>query len=265
MTTGSPGAIAKHLLTDDCEAVRAALSSTGDVHGDIHAARKAIRRMRATLALLDQDAFDLERDDLALRRLGKGLSDLRDAHVVVETAVKLEKKHPAADWTVVLAALGRRREKLLQRALERDPGFGRRRRVVERILLNVRAQPWDQLHKADIRRALKRSERRARKAADRAGHEGEPEAVHRWRRRVRRLRMQLEVADAMGALSGHAHAHSIVAKKAKTLHAISDRLGWMQDLTLLRRLVLPMTVWPGKVEVLELIDSELALVAGGHS
>lgn len=258
MAAEGAGGVASDLLIQDGQAILAALPATGDQNEAIHAARKAIRRMRALLALLEhQDAFDLERDDLALRRLGKGLSDLRDAHVVVETALRLQRHDPVPGWKVVLAALTERRARVLHRALERDPGFGRRRKIVERVLSSVRAQPWQRLRNAAIRDALKRSERRVKKAAARAARDGDAETVHRWRRRVRRLRMQLEVVGAFGAAQVHAHDHSGVVKKAKALHRTSDQLGRLQDLQLLRNLIRAMPAADGKAGVLHQIGDEL--------
>lgn len=257
MAADSTGAMARDLLRQDCQAVQQALATTDDQNDAIHLARKAIRRMRALLALLDDTDFNLQRDDLELRRLGKGLSAMRDAHVVVETARQLQKLDPAAGWDAITPALVMRRTRILQRALVSDPEFSRRRRVAEQVMLHMESQPWEHLQRAGVRAALARSERRVGKAAERAARDGDAEAVHRWRRRVRRLRMQLDAANALGALHGHGHTNAGSAKKAKALHRLSDRLGWLQDLRLLRNLVRSMPAHAEKAAVLGQIDSEL--------
>lgn len=252
--------IARGLLVKDGQAILDALPASTDQNDAIHAARKAIRRMRALLALLVADDLDLDREDFALRRLGKGLSDMRDAHVVVETARRLQTLHPDPGWQHVIEALELRRTRILQRSLGVDPGFLKRRMVVERVLERVEAQPWGTLRKRTIRAALASSERGAKKAAERAAHYDDPETVHRWRRKVRRLRMQLDAAQELGAIHGHGHA--AVVRKGKALHRISDRLGWSQDLRLLRNLVRGLPASEGKRAVMGLMEREM-LVAGG--
>lgn len=259
MPADAPGMIARGLLVKDGQAILDALPASTDQNDAIHAARKAIRRMRALLALLVADDLDLDREDFALRRLGKGLSDMRDAHVVVETARRLQALHPDPGWQPVIEALELRRTRILQRSLGVDPGFLKRRMVVERILERVEAQAWETLRKRTIRAALATSERRAKKAAERAAHDDDPETVHRWRRKVRRLRMQLDAAQELGAIHGDGHA--AVARKGKLLHKVSDRLGWAQDLRLLRNLVRNLPASEGKQAVMGLMEREM-LVAG---
>lgn len=259
MSVDTPGLVARQLLAKDGHSILDALPSTGDQNAAIHDARKAIRRMRALLALLAEDSFDLDGEDWALRRLGKGLSRLRDAHVVVETAKQLQSVHPSPGWIAVIHALELRRTRILQESLAIDPGFERRRRVVERFLQRMQVQPWGSLRPRAVRKALGRSERRTVKAAARAKVDAAPEVVHRWRRKVRRLRMQLEAAQALGVLHRHDAGRSELARKGKALHKISDRLGWEQDLRMLRNLVRSLPYAEGKQAVMTVVDRELGL------
>lgn len=66
--------------------IEAALSRSRSRHRGVHEARKAIRRLRALLGLGD-DIFGAagEAIDEQLSRVGKSLSTLRDAQVVVDT------------------------------------------------------------------------------------------------------------------------------------------------------------------------------------
>ena len=256
MLADAPGAVARELLAQDGARVLAALTAPGDQNEGIHAARKAIRRMRAVLALLDEDEFELEREDRSLRRLGKGLSALRDAHVVVEAAKRLQALHPGPAWAVVVGTLEERRAAILQHAAAVDPQFARRRRTIERVLQRLEAQPWDRLRRRHVRAALARSERRVKRAASRAASDGDAEAIHRWRRRVRRLRMQLDAGQALAALGGDAKGHVASSRKAKALHRTSDGLGWLQDLQMLRNLVRRMPAEEGKADVLLQIERQ---------
>ncbi|HEL3804752.1 TPA: CHAD domain-containing protein, partial [Stenotrophomonas maltophilia] len=94
-------------------------------------------------------------------------------------------------------------------------------------------------------------------AATRATHGGtnDIEGVHRWRRRARRLRMQLELLKDMKLRPGRSREGPEHGKAARSLHHLSDRLGDMQDLRLLRNLVRAMPSCSGKTVVLQLIDA----------
>ena len=244
------GERARALARDDAALILQGLAPTESPEQAIHSARKAIRRLRALLALLEGSALDLERADMDLQRLGDSLSDMRDAHVVAETARHLQKAHPALDLGPVVAHLTARSERVMRNELEKDPNFSRRHKQLADAALWLDAQPWQAVKASDIKSALERSERRARKAKKRAA-DGDPEDVHRWRRRVRRLRMQLEVLPELGLESVAMRASS----KTKALHKLSDALGWQQDLRMLLNLVRPMPVWNGKAAVLALLSN----------
>lgn len=220
---------------EEADAVLAALVPTADVHGSIHDARKAIRRLRALLQLVDQ-RLDVGIADRILQRTGDSLSALRDAHATIGTAERFARRDHER-WQPVVVALAQRRDALLATALVQDPGFERRRSWVRRALARIEAAPWHRLKAADLRRALERGRRRADKARKRARRDADADALHRWRRRVRKLRMQVEAVATIkpalvASLGGERHAD-----QAERLHALSDRLGRRQDLDVLRTLL----------------------------
>ncbi|HCR33912.1 MAG TPA: hypothetical protein DIV57_11115 [Stenotrophomonas sp.] len=256
MSAADPGESVRKRAIQECRSIIAALSASDDPHAAIHAARKAIRRLRALLALLHDSALELDDADRRLQRLGDSLSDLRDAHVVVQAAVYLQDAHAAEAWPGIIARLVQRRDRLLQEALQRDPRFDRRVRRVVIVQEQLAKQPWAKLRRSTLRSNLERSQRRARKAALRASDDGGTDAIHRWRRKVRRLRMQLDVAQALKLHAGHAERKS---SDARALHRLSDVLGERQDLQLLRNLVRAMPAADGKARVLDqLRDAEAA-------
>lgn len=258
MSKQGVGDRAHALAMRECAAILQGLSATGTPEPAIHSARKAIRRLRALLALLERSELDLDRADGSLKRLGNSLSDMRDAHVVAETAERLQAKYPEAQLGPAYAALQRRSGRVMRNELGRDPSLGRRRKKLADVVLWLDSQPWHAVKSSDVKAGLAHSERRARKAEKRAAHDDIPENVHRWRRRVRRLRMQLEVLPELG-LKTAALVNALQGTgKTKALHKVSDQLGWQQDLRMLRNLVRPMPVWDGKPEVLGLIDRLMA-------
>jgi hypothetical protein len=171
------------------------------LHGGIHQARKSIRRIRA--------ALDLGRTGLwpeaaaaydELRNLCRGLSEVRDAHAVIET---LDRVFKQSDDSAIRIILRRVREKLvrtqtacLNRLLKRDPGLRRYRTCLRMLRDRTEALRWNTIDAPCIRSALARSERRAERAAKNARHSRHGPMRHRWRRRLRRLRHQMLILES---------------------------------------------------------------------
>ena len=171
-------------------------------HAGIHQARKSLRRVRATLALA-RDALGEpgRRLDRELARLCRGLSSLRDAQALVEALQRLAPTAPPAlqaqlPQAVELAVA--RREERLARALDRDPGFARRRARLEASSSRLAGLPWDRVRKGDVAHAVGRSLRRLSRARKRVLRQpGQDERWHVLRRRLRRLRQQESLLQAV--------------------------------------------------------------------
>ncbi len=262
MSPPAIGPAARALADRECRAIAAALALQPDVHDAVHRARKTIRRLRALLAVLESSDLETARTDAALRRLGHGLSALRDAHVVVETCQHLAAQQPAPPWAEVCRRLMARRDVLLARALARDPAFARRYAALLRIAGELQAQPWDALSARDLRKGLARSECRTAKAEKRAARTADPQDLHRWRRRVRRLRMQLEAMPALDSALAASVKRTGPGHQARALHALGDQLGRQQDLRMVRNLVRVMPGVPERRGLLAQIDAALAAARG---
>ena len=237
MATTSPGPAAADLSARQVRLVLQALGRASNRQEAVHRARKAIRRLRSLLAL-GGETFgpSLEPIDKRLKRLAQSLSALRDAHVAAQTALVLAKDGDADAWRQLACALESRCDALLAQALIKDQAFSMRRSRVRKIAEQIAALPWHQLSRHDLHGALVRSARRARKAAATADSTRSPGDMHRWRRRVRHLRFQLE---ALGKIPGCEDVHfdgTLGAKKAtaRTLGKLTDKLGWCQDLQVLK-------------------------------
>jgi len=216
--------------------VRQALEKKRDRHLAVHAARKAIRRLRATLAL-GRDVFGAEFDaiDKSLDRLADGLSVLRDAQVVVEAAAKLANDRQPY-WKKISGQLKHRRDLLLDAALRRDPDFSKRRARISRIELAIADLPWTELTRKMVRNGVLRSLKRLEKAHGAARAEGSSSRIHRWRKRVRRLRLQLETLNGTKASASWKGLEAVKRKapSSRSLRRLADKLGWRQDLQALR-------------------------------
>lgn len=199
--TGPPGLCPlgprlRALATAQLQQAEELLADEGQTrHASLHQARKCIRRVRASLALGARALGPAgSRLDEELGRLCRGLSRLRDAQALVEVLQRLPASAPRHERTALAeagAAACQRRDRLLTEALARDPQFASRRQRLRAARQRLGRLDWQALRPDDIDAAVKRSERRARKAARRASkHQDRDLDWHVYRRRLRRLHQQ---------------------------------------------------------------------------
>jgi hypothetical protein len=249
------------LAIDEGQAIDRALAGARNRHKGVHEARKAVRRLRALLSF-GTEAFGAEGEalDRKLRALGRGLSSLRDAQVAVVTVHTLARRADGEHkpvWRALERVLGSRRKALMEKALLADPAFRRRRQRLASIGKLLEGLPWDTLDEAAVAAALDHSRHRVEKAEARAAERPTPSHVHRWRRRVRCLRMQLlaiEVLREQGLRIRGIHRERHALKRQTTL---ADRLGWKQDLQVLRSIVRAQADMPERVAVLSLLRERI--------
>lgn len=170
-------------------------------HGGVHEARKCLRRTRAALALGAKPwrrmvaALDRE-----LQRICRGLSSVRDAQAVVEALSRLEgdEEFTPRVCRLSMAAATKRRDEVLMLALRRDENFAARLHRIERVDVRLAKLDWTMLSRRRARAALRRSERRMRSARRLAMENPDNAAAwHTFRRRLRRLRQQAALLDAV--------------------------------------------------------------------
>jgi CHAD domain-containing protein len=199
----------------------------------IHEARKDMKKIRSAIRLV-RDALgdDLyRRENHHYRDIGRELSGLRDAEVLVETLEGLaERFGPAQDERY--AGL---RERFQQELQERREDGSREREMAsaEAALIagrgRVEAWPLDGDGWELIAPGIHRSYRRGRKRLREVEREASDETLHEWRKRAKDLWYQLRLIrnvdpELIGSLADHAHD-------------LSDHLGDDHDLALLREQV----------------------------
>ncbi|WP_396616151.1 CHAD domain-containing protein [Lysobacter soli] len=201
-----------------------------DLHEGVHQARKAIRRARAVLAmgdgLLGPGAGLVDRE---LRALNDGLSNLRDAHALVEVIDRLLKRERRDDAREVLqrareAAVATRTQ-VANAATRSDPGLVSRRGMLDVLRAALTALDWSRPTPVGLRMAIADSDLRSHEARLRACDGGDDDDWHRWRRRVRRASHQRRAMEAIGL----AAPEDSDRFDKRTTH----RLGEAQDLALL--------------------------------
>ncbi len=238
MVERSPGSQFARLAIDLAESATRLLARRKDRHAAVHAARKSIRRLRSVLDLC-RDALgpQVEGIDRQYQQIAASLSPLRDAQAVANTAGLLARADGCGPWHQVFALLKRRRNAVLADVLRTDPDFAERRASLDALAKAVGSLPWDNLGTDHLLQRMARSERRVAKAERASADVPSMANRHRWRRRLRRLRMQLQAMQTAGKAApalkslrpdiGHA--------SIKTLSRQSDELGRQQDLRMLRR------------------------------
>lgn len=190
----------------------------------IHDARRACRRLRSLLLLLpDQPTRALDRD---LQQLAHGLAPLRDAYIAVRTAKLLATARTDLLTPGVIHALEERCEGIVEDALANDPHWRRRRTEARGIIARLDDLSWQRAPFPVAKKTLKRTKRKMKKAHEDALAQPTAACLHRWRRRTRKLRYQL---DGLRKAQGLAGMKKRYGKRIKHLSAVTDQLGWRQD------------------------------------
>lgn len=200
-------------------------------HDGIHEARKCIRRAKAALAIGRREfGASGRRINDELGRICRGMSLLRDGQALVEALQRLRKGASGSLQDVLQdaeSAARLRRDRLLETTLARDPQLYSRR---QRLLLaseRLRRLNWESVSTGDVLAAVRRSERRLKKAGRRVQKNMvDNELWHDYRRRLRRLRQQDTLLSALGIDSGLSD---------RAFRAQADSLGDAQDDVLLIR------------------------------
>jgi CHAD domain-containing protein len=224
----------------------------------VHETRKALKRVRALMRLLEGE-LGVKRADRERAVLGAAaarLAGARDAEVMVSTLDALIERHPRK--------LGRRRgvielradlERERMRASARTPGDAATRERVAEELADVRAcvAKWKLPESRSATKltapGLEHVYRAGRAGRRRAGRRGaSPRVLHRWRKHVKDLRYAAEVLDvreAAGAgskpVGKRRSEHSKraarrgrrIAKVARRADGLGEMLGEEHDLMLL--------------------------------
>lgn len=224
----------------------------------MHEARKAIRQLRALLGLCRGRLPGLAQIDARLRSLGSGLSRLRDARASIDTARKMVGLPGNLRWESALERLLERRQRVGAAALATDPGFAKRRARLAGIAAALEACDWEAVTASRLRREYKSRRKRVEKAEQRARNAPTAHNLHRWRRRLRTLRMQLDVVCEVLPERATRARTAAAPREAKALRRQIDALGWRQDLEVLRGLLRPMRALPGKPDLLAGIGAEIA-------
>lgn len=217
----------------------------GELSGDepasvVHAIRKRLKRLRALLRLASDglDASTADGESTRFRDLGRPLSEVRDAAVLVETLDDLvERAGGLGRPDDVVAArddLLARQADAARRALgdgsalsDLDAGLAEARRALD-------GRAFDGLCWSGLRSGLRRIDRRGRRAARATPIGPTDEGLHEWRKRVKDLAYALDVVEPIRP--------DLIGRRAHLAAELADLLGDDHDLAVLRRTLLGPTM-----------------------
>lgn len=204
-------------------AIRAGSAKQNGKGSPVHETRKHLKKARAALRLaageLEPDLW--KREDRCLRKVGKLISEVRDAEVRLQTVRQLRE-----------FARGRRRsfretEELL--AFELDsflaafsewPDEAKER--LSQALDRIRAWPLDDLNCKQLRKCVQKTYQRGRKTLKVAIKKPETENLHTFRKRAKELWYQLRILRPL--------APAVFRELNDELKTIGEYLGQVHDL-----------------------------------
>jgi CHAD domain-containing protein len=214
----------------------------------VHAARKAVKKARATLRLLRpaMNDADYRKENAALLEAGQRLSPLRDAISLIDVFNALVSRYATELRGVELAPLHRwllAKHTHARHALLDAP---EELRLCADALEGCR----DRMRRSNLAHAghattiegLRRIYRKGRKALARARHAQTSEVLHEWRKQVKYL------FNAMASLSG-SRAHDS-RKALKRAERVANWLGDDHDLAMLHNAIRDSAIDTGVAAIL---------------
>jgi CHAD domain-containing protein len=202
----------------------------------VHEARKALKRLRALLRLLQDELGEqaYERESTLLRETGRKLARARDAEVLLSTLEDLIARHPGklASRRGVLrlrARLQRERDGAAELALANSAMHAGT--LAELRAMRARVGEWQLAELGGIEavepaleRLYGKGRKRMRRAAKAKGEARRMRTLHEWRKRVKDLRYAAEMlgarklakrADKLGELLGEEHDLAVLAQRVR--------------------------------------------------
>jgi CHAD domain-containing protein len=194
----------------------------------VHEVRKHLKKLRAAMRLAIREVGKNchAKEDRCVRKIGRLVSDLRDAQVRLQTFRKLRDKAAKNSGQRLFS----RTEELL--LLERESfsaAFAGWQRQAIPQLENVKARlmawPLDDLNWKEICNAACKIYRRGQRALAEAIDDPEPETFHAWRKRVKDVWYELRILQPLN--------RTVLEEMAHDAEVLGELLGNEHDLDFL--------------------------------
>lgn len=198
----------------------------------VHAARKELKKARATLRLVRDalGAATYKKENAALRSAARPLSEVRDAEVLLEALHSLIEKYrrlaPKLPLEKFERVLSRGRTQSRATVLGGKGPLAKARKTLRAV--SSRSEHWHVgRHGWSVLGAgLKRTYSEGRRAFARARTQGSDECLHEWRKQIQYFWHQLQILKPLGSAP--------VSELLEQTHRLADLLGDDHDLAVLR-------------------------------
>lgn len=201
---------------------------------DVHDARKALKKARAALRLLQPGLKDsiYRRENLALRDAARPLSTVRDAKVLLDTLSMVvasdEAPATAPRFDGLQRVLKHHRTATNHSVLEAPAALAHSRRLLRKSRTEIAAQTirrkdWDVLGPG-----LRHIYAKGRRAMSEVRDRPTPGAFHEWRKQVKYLRYALAILEPV--------CPGLIAALVDEAHRLADSLGDNHDLNVLKEM-----------------------------
>jgi CHAD domain-containing protein len=200
----------------------------------LHNARKRFKQLRGMLRLirygLGKKAY--KRENSALRNLGKPLSAVRDADVMIETLDGLiahfQDQVSEGLFKTLRGKLVSRRRMLRRQILEKEKAMAKVAASTKKVRKQIQAWPSFPDRFKILKQGIGNTYEQARQQMNIALNEPTVENYHAWRKSVKYLRYQLEILESLWP--------PLMGEMAKQSHHLADLLGTDHDLVVLGEL-----------------------------
>ncbi len=223
--------IVRHQIDRALEVLR---TSDGDDQA-VHDARKRFKKVRAVLRLVRDELGDkvYQRENAHFRDLGRPLTAVRDARVLLDALGRLNKHfadelQPRA-FHAVRRGLRANQQAIRQRVLDEEKAFAVVSAGLEEAQDRVRGGHFRHRGWSALRRGLRRVYEQGATALEAARADPSVEKLHEWRKQAKYLWHQLQVLVPVWP--------PVMESLAEQVHELTQHLGDDHDLAVLRATV----------------------------
>lgn len=221
-----------------------ALASSRLSDADVHAARKDLKKSRASLRLLRSALGDAiyRRENSRLRDAARPLTEVRDGKILVQGLDTLQRRYPELRRNPAALRLGKELHQTLQFAArhlrDRAGELHHVRRALEKSEQRARRWHVGKHGWSKLGPALERLYRAGRRAARGAEARGDDTTLHEWRKQAKYLAQALRILEPVEP--------KVLGQLAQHAFTLAECLGSDHDLSLLRARVAKLERGNGK-------------------
>lgn len=219
----------KRLMIDECQAAIESIEAADDeesMHEAVHEARKAFKKIRASLRLVRYEIDYYSEQNKWFRDQGRKISDIRDATADIEALAELKKQYDSELYKDTFSDF---KKSLLNYRKEMANGLFSKENLLHQIREELsekveKIEFWDLDIRTfdDIRPSIERTYGRGLNGLQESIESGNIQDFHEWRKRVKYLRYQIDILNRLWP--------QVLETLEDELHDITDLTGFLHDI-----------------------------------